>query len=122
MQQPVPRRHIVITIAPSDTNVRHLQFHLLIPIEFGLLPLTRYCHKETARRPTLDVTLCEGGRVGKTAMIKGIIGVYVQCLHRKDIFRQIYALHAVHIMPTGEVLSVLINEIETETLTIQVEV
>ena len=41
MQEPTLARHVVISIACTKGDVCHLQLHLLIPVESGMLPHSR---------------------------------------------------------------------------------
>ena len=49
VQQPTLAGHVVVAIACTETDVRHLQLHLLIPVEGGVLTHARRCQQEAAR-------------------------------------------------------------------------
>ena len=122
MQQPALTWHVIIAITSAEGQVRHLQLHLLIPVEGGVLAHARRSQKETTGRASLDVTLRKGGGIGEAAAVEDVEGIQVQRLYRQQAVGQFYALHALMVVPASEVLGILIDDVKTETTPIAVEV
>ena len=122
MQQPVLRRHVVVAITSTDTNVRHLKLKLLIIMYSAVLSLPRRSQQETAGRTPLDVTLGKGGWIREATTVEYIEGIHIQRLQCQQVFGQFHTLLAVRIMPSGKVLSILIDDVEAETLAVRVEI
>ena len=99
MQQPALTWHVIIAIACSESDVRHLQLHLLIPVEGGMLSHPRCCQEETACGEALDIALREGGGIGEPAAVEDIEGIQVERLHLQHTVRQFDAFHALMVMP-----------------------
>ena len=70
----------------------------------------------------LDVALREGGGIGETATVEDVEGIQVQRLHRQQSVGQLNALHTFVVVPAGEVLGILIDDIEAKAAAIAVEV
>jgi len=122
MQQPALTWHVVVAIARTYTDVRHLQFHLLIPIKGGVLTHARRCQEETAGRAPLDVALRESGGIRKATAIEDVEGIQVQRFHRQHTIGQFDAIHAIIVVPACEVLGILINDIKAKAPAITVEI
>ena len=122
MQQPALAGHVIVAIAATKGDVGHLELHLLFPVEGGMLAHGRRCQEEAAGGASLDVALRESGGIGETATIEDVEGVEVQRLNRQQAVGQINTLHALVVVPTLEVLGILIDDVETEAPTVAVEI
>ena len=122
MQQPALAGHVIVAIAATKGDVGHLQLHLLFPVEGGMLAHGRRCQEETAGGASLDVALRESGRIGETATIEDVEGVEIQRLNRQHSIGQFNAIFPFVVVPTLEVLGILIDDVEAEAPSIAVEV
>ena len=122
MQQPALTGHVIVAIAATKGDVGHLQLHLLLPVEGGVLAHGRRCQEEAAGGASLDVALRERGGIGETVTIEDVESVEVQRLNRQQAVGQINTLHALVVVPSLEVLGILIDDIEAKAPTVAVEI
>ena len=132
MEQPSVVGHIVIGVAATNADVRHLELHLLheclrayvqlFALHGSFLPLTRDCQEETASRAPLDVTLRERSRIGETTVVEGVESVKVQRLLREQACGQLDTPPSFGILPSREVVGILVDDVEAEATAIGVDV
>ena len=132
MEQPSVVGHIVIGVAATNADVRHLELHLLhkglrayvqlFALHDSFLPLTRDCQEETASRAPLDVALGERSRIGETTVVEGVEGVHVQRLLREQACRQIDTPQTLSLLPSREVVGILVDDVEAETTAIGIDI
>ena len=70
----------------------------------------------------MDVALRESRRIGKAPVVEGVVSIQVQCLHLKNVGRQLYAVHTLMIVPPREVMRILVDKVPPETVTVRVDV
>ena len=125
VEQPALRGDVVVGVACAEADVGGGEAHGLLPVEGGALPHGGGGEEEAACGAPLQVALRECGGVGEAAVVEGVEGVEVQRAHGEHAVGELDALHALHaflVVPAGEVLGALVDDVEAEAAAVAVEV
>ena len=66
--------------------------------------------------------MLEGSGIGEPAAVEDIEGIEIECLHRQLTISQFHSFHAIMLVPARKVFGILIDDIETESAAVAVEI